>query len=455
MKRGRRAMARRAIFHYLMILQDWWYTTLLGIESPLQPPLRGDVRVEYLVVGAGMAGLMAALRLMGAGRRVALVERNICGGSSTGRSAGFLTPDSELELSQLVRRYGPDRARDLWDAAVRGIALITATARTHDIACDLQRQDSLFVGNGARGWRAAQAEVDARRRLGYPQTLYAAAELPSILGSSAFAGGIRYPDCYGINALQFAQGAKRVLLANGVRVYESTEAIALDDHTVRTPLGTVTAEHIVFCIDKPPAQLTPYAANVFHAQTFLAISEPLGDADVRRLFPAEPLQCWDSDLVYTYWRLTGGQRLLVGGGSALTTFALHAVRTPRVIRRVIERFKAKFPFLERHPWIQYWPGLIDTTRDLLPTVVRDPRMPWVHWVLGCVGLPWAAFCGDFVARQVLGAAADDARYYAYFTADRSFLVPLWAERVAGKPLVFSLNNAWAKYYQVDRVTGAT
>jgi hypothetical protein len=29
-------------------------------------------------------------------------------------------------------------------------------------------------------------------------------------------------------------------------------------------------------------------------------------------------------------------------------------------------------------------------------------------------------------------------------------MPLWTERLLGKPIVFALNNAWAKYYQVDR-----
>ena len=169
-----------------------------------------------------------------------------------------------------------------------------------------------------------------------------------------------------------------------------------------------------------------------------------------RLFPEEPLQCWDTDLVYSYWRLTGDRRLLVGGGSALTTFALHAITTPRVIQSVVRRFKAKFPYLKDLVFIQYWPGLIDTTRDLLPTVLRDERAPWIHFVLGCVGLPWAAFCGDFVARHALDPDGQaDHHYYRYFAPDRPFLLPLGAERLLGKPLLFSLNNAWAKYYQVD------
>ena len=122
-----------------------------------------------------------------------------------------------------------------------------------------------------------------------------------------------------------------------------------------------------------------------------------------------------------------------------------------MIERVIRRFKAKFPYLKDLEFIQYWPGLIDTTRDLFPTVLRDERAPWVHYVLGCVGLPWAAFCGDFAARHVLDTDAQtDHRYYRYFAPNRPFFLPLGAERVLGKPLVSSLNNCWAKYCQVDR-----
>lgn len=433
-----------------MILQDWWYTTLLDLPQPALPPLRRDVEADVVVIGAGMAGLMAALRLMEKGAKVVVLEKNICGGSSTGRSAGFLTPDSELELSQLIRRYGPGGARDLWTVPVQGIERILAIAKRYSIECDLLKQDSLFLGNGEGGRRDIEEEIGSRRRLGYGVTSYSAAELPKIIGTDGYSGGVRYGDTYGINALRFAQGVKRALVDGGVSVYESTEAKRIEDRTVYTHAGSVKAGAVVFCADKPKPQLTRYSDQIFHAQTFLSVSEPLSDAEVSRLFPDAPLQCWDSDLVYTYFRLTGDRRLLVGGGSALTTFALHYVNSPGVIGGVISRFKEKFPFLRDLEFIQYWPGLIDSTRDLLPTVLRDERAPWLHLVLGCVGLPWASFCGDFVARHALGAGdCEDHHYYKYFNPGRGFFLPIWLEAILGKPLVFSVNNAWAKYVQVD------
>ncbi len=434
-----------------MQLQNWWYTTLLGTEQGMLPFLEGDHHAEVLVVGAGAAGLAAALTLSEAGRKVAVIERNVCGGSSTGKSAGFLTPDSELELSQLVRRYGHKGAKDLWECASKGIDYMVHTIRTHDLACDLQVQDSLFLGNDQGGWEDAQEEVKAREALGYPQTIYGTAELSKVLGASGYTGGVRYPGTYGVDALRYAQGVKEVLLARGVRIFEGSEAKAVDGHTVRTHAGSITADQIIFCIDKPQSPLVPMADEVYHAQTFLSISEPLSDAEVAKLFPDQPLQCWDSDLVYSYYRLTGDQRLLLGGGSALTTFSRNDVTHDGVISRVVKGFKTHHPFLKDLDFVQFWPGRIDCTRDLMPTVVCDPERPYIHFVLGCVGLPWATFCGDFAARNVLGTAEeDDHKYYRYFSGDRGFLLPTWLERFLGKQLVFSLNNAWSKYKQVDR-----
>ncbi|MHB8604594.1 MAG: NAD(P)/FAD-dependent oxidoreductase [Thermoplasmatota archaeon] len=434
-----------------MLLQDWWYTTLLGAETHLTAPLIGQHRAEVAVVGGGAAGLAAAMRLVDLGHDVVLVERNICGGSSTGKSAGFLTPDSELELSQLVRRFGVEGARDLWGCATRGIDLMTAWIRENRIECDLVEQDSLFLANGASGRRDVAAEGAARAKLGLPQTEYDHAALRGVLGSDAYAGGVRYPGTFGVNAMLYAQGMKRVLIEKGARVFEATEVRALDGHTLHTHLGELTADQIIFCIDKVSPRLSPYAANIYHAQTFLSVSEPLDLANVARLFPAGPVQCWDSDLVYTYFRLTGTNRLLLGGGSALTTFSRFDVTTARVIERVQRGFRRKFPFLRDLHFLQYWPGRIDTTRDLMPTIARDARLPWVHHVLGCVGLPWATFSGDFCARHVHDdTPRDDDRFYRYFSPDRPFLLPLGLEPFLGKQIVFSLNNAWAKYFQVDR-----
>jgi gamma-glutamylputrescine oxidase len=287
--------------------------------------------------------------------------------------------------------------------------------------------------------------------MGWQYQYYNEGETPDIIGSKGYHAAVRYEDTYGVDPLQYAQGMKNVLLNLGVEIFEASEVIHLDGHTVHTHLGSVKAKQIIFCIDKLEEKLSPLAWQAYHAQTFLSISEPLSQTEVQDLFPSGKMQCWDTDLVYSYYRLTGDNRLLLGGGSALTTFSREDTHSPFVINGVHKKFKAKFPFLENLHFVQYWPGRIDTTRDLLPVVARERERPWLHCSLGSVGLPWGTFCGDFVARHALGNEIDDARFYQYFTAGRQFLVPLWLEQVVGKQLTFSLNNWYAKYRQVDSI----
>jgi gamma-glutamylputrescine oxidase len=436
-----------------MINQNWWFTTLLVQAHKYCPPLTRDIRCDVLIVGGGFTGVSAAAEFLGKGKSVVLIEKNILGGSSAGRSAGFLTPDSELELHQLVRRYGVSAAREIWEMPCRGIDRVVDAIRKNDIRCGLQEQDSLFLGVGKGGKEAVASELECRQEVGFTdQQTYDETALRTILGAVGYAAGIRYTGTYGLNPLQCLQGFKDRFIDAGMQVFESTEMERLEDHTVFTHGGSVTADKIIIAVDKMEASISPLAAEIFHAQTFMSVSEPLTDKELAVLFPGgKQMQCWDSQLVYTYYRLAGDNRLLLGGGSAITTFLKSAYNNPSVIKKVIRQWKEHFPALRDLSFIQFWPGLIDTTRDLLPIIVKPPAQPHLQFILGIVGLPWAAFAGSFAARNVLGEADEDyEKYYPYFSNRRSFSFPAGLAKVIGKPALFSLSNGWAKFYQVDK-----
>jgi gamma-glutamylputrescine oxidase len=421
-----------------MILQNWWFTTLLPQTYPPIHSLTKDIQVDVLIIGGGMTGVSAAATFIGKGLKVALIERNVLGGSSTGRSAGFLTPDSELELNQLERRFGTEGAARLWKVPLAGTNLLIKNVGKYEIACDLIKQDSLFLGINKSGFGDIEEERLARARINLESNVYDGVGIRRLVGSDAFSGGIRYGGTYGVSALQYVQGMKKVLLDSNIQVYEATEARKIEGHRVITHSGVITADKIIVAIDKIEASFSRFSKEVYHAQTFLCVSEPLSRQEHDHLFPSGvQFQCWDSTLVYSYWRLTGSGRLLLGGGSALTTFLNHWYNKERVIKSIIRNFKSRFPALKGLHFVQYWPGLIDTTRDLLPTIVRDAEQPHVHFAFGIVGLPWASFCGDFLGRVVLGEAhEDEIKYFSYFSDRRYFFLPTSLQRFVGKAVVF-------------------
>lgn len=147
---------------------------------------------------------------------------------------------------------------------------------------------------------------------------------------------------------------------------------------------------------------------------------------------------WDTRHVYIHYRIMGDDRLVVGGGSALTYYYPRHYNSPWVINKVIKDFKRHFPFLEHVKFPYYWNGLIDVTKDLIPIADYDPKNKSIQYVLGCAGLPFAAFCGDYAARRITDKNAED--YSKYFSINRKFFISENLQQFLGKPLAFFLSH---------------
>lgn len=415
------------------------------MPNTLRPSLKRDITTNYLIIGGGVAGLHAAQTLIETGKEVVLLEKTTCGGNASGRSSGFVTPDSELELNQLIRRFGVEGARTVWSMAERGVSLIKSNIRNYHLPCDFQPQDSCFLGIGEKGKKAVAEEAQAREQLGYPFTSYTATTLKKVHPTKAYSAALRYPASYGINSFRYVQGLKEKLIKQGLQLFENSEVTKLEGTTAKTKSGVVRAKQIIICIDKMKSSLSDAADNTYHAQTFLAISEPLTHEEVQNVFPEKPLMCWDSQLVYTYYRLLGDRRLLLGGGTMLTTYYPTYFNFPLIAESVIREFKQRFPALKSLQFTHYWPGFIDITRDLMPIVDQDKDNPAIHYVQGCPGLPWAAFSGEHAALLTQGKPTP--HYKKYLSAQRPFFISNDLQDYLGKVPSFAINNLYAKYKQ--------
>src|SRR3989344_2882860 len=88
----------------------YWHT--LKTVTPM-PPLTQNIEADVVIVGGGMAGIAAAENLSKADKNVVLLERHHVGAGASGRSSGFITQDSELELVDLIRNLGQEKAKKL------------------------------------------------------------------------------------------------------------------------------------------------------------------------------------------------------------------------------------------------------------------------------------------------------------------------------------------------------
>jgi gamma-glutamylputrescine oxidase len=380
----------------------FWYQG----KTPHGTPLERDLSVDAVVVGGGMAGLTCAQFLRMGGLSVALLEKGFCGAGASGKSSGFITPASELELSEVIRNFGIDRARELWSFAEGGVELIRSNIREFGIACDYQVQDSLLVAVDDRGARQAVDEHRARMMLGYPSTHYRNHDLPAVLGTTVFGGGVQYPGTFGIDSYRYCRAMRDVLVEQGVLIFEDTLVTEVLAGEVRIAGHRVSAGHVVLCADRCIPDLSPLEDQIGQIQTFLAISKPLGDDQVRRAFPAAPVMTWDSKLTYNYFRLTGEQRLLVGGASLWHAYARRERHDPVRNLRPLSDFVARtFPGLHI-TWDHVWPGMLGVSKDFLPVAGTDAGIPSLTYIGAAAGLPWAAALGCQLGRSISSGKAD-------------------------------------------------
>lgn len=204
---------------------------------------------------------------------------------------------------------------------------------------------------------------------------------------------------------------------------------------------TVRADAIVLCVDHSLPEFDLLSKEVYHIQTFLAVSAPLTDAQVAGIFPEHRLMVWDSDLIYQYFRLTGDNRLLVGASSPRFTYAKRTrAIVPGILRKMRALVRRKFPQIPVD--LQYfWPGLIGVSKDLLPLAGQDEARPTLSFVSGATGLAWAAALGRYMADEL---QSDRSDLDADFDPNRKFIVGRKLQRVMGRAGAFALSHGIVK-----------
>ncbi len=372
-----------------------------------------------------------------------LLEATECGAGASGRSSGFITPDSELGLDQLVIRFGAADATLLWRAAQHACERIRTDINRLQIECDFVSADSLLVANTPGKIAAIRTEHEAHERLGFPSRWYDREHIAEILGGEGFIAGGRTPGTFAINAFAYAQGLKRAFIAAGGRCFEGSPAIEILSNAVRTNEAVAHAQAIVLALDRYAPTLGVETKDTYHAQAFLTVTEPLTDDLWQRIFPQAPLLVCDSDLVYQYFRRTGEGRLLLGGGLLCETYAAKADPNPRAFRKIERYARRRFPGLKDARFTHAWQGFIGMSKDLLPIAGRSPTEPG-HYVAMCgAGLPWSVLAGESAAAQVIG---DSTPIDHFFVPKRPFNRVEAFQPILGKPLTWALSYYLAKQW---------
>jgi len=356
--------------------------------------LEEDLTVDVVVVGAGITGLTTALLLQQEGLSVALVERERCGGVDTAQTTAHLTAVTDARLHELLSRFGPAAARQVWDAGTAAIHRIAELVRTLDIDCGFKWCPGfLHAATPDEGPALFERETAAARALGVAAEYDDAVPLFQV-------PGVRFPRQAMFHPLAYLTGLLRAAAAGNVQVFEDTEVqtIAKKPRQVRTAHGRINFGHLVLATHNP---LTGLASTLRAAllQTKLALytSYALG-ARLPRGRLAEGL-FWDTAEPYHYLRAAEGrnQTYAIYGGEDHKTG--QEADTPAVYTRLEAKLRTFAPDAEIDA---RWSGQVIETNDGLPLIGETAERQFIATGFSGNGMTFGTVAGMMAADAILG-----------------------------------------------------
>ena len=378
-----------------------WYAATAQPLEPF-PALAGDVKADVCVVGAGYTGLSAALHLAEAGLNVVLLEAQRVGFGASGRNGGQLGTGQRMEQDGLEKLVGAQDARKLWDLSEDAKNLVKSLIAKHGIDCHLKPgiAHACFSGREVRDEHAYAEHL--QKRYGYSEITPLDHEgLQAICPTPAYKGGSLDMGAAHLHPLAYALGLARAAQAAGVKIYENTEVLEIQEGskaTLRTSGGRVTADHVVLACNGYLGGLNrQVAARVMPINNFIAATEPLGDEAARVL--AQDVAVADTKFVINYFRLSHDKRLLFGGGES------YGYRFPSNIEATVRKPMLEiFPHL-RDVKIDYaWGGTLAITMKRMPYLARlAPNILSASGYSGH-GVGTATHAGQLMAQAIQGQA---------------------------------------------------
>jgi gamma-glutamylputrescine oxidase len=373
-------------------------------RPPVQAPLRDALLADVVVVGAGFAGLSAAIELAQRGRRVVVLEADrICAGAS-GRNGGQaivgIASGQGLPEAQLGRKD----ARRIWDMTLEAIGLIDARIAAFDIDCDRVR-GYLYVADSVRKARALQKELElAQRDYGLQVDVVQGADVGRYIRSPRYCAAAFEQVSGHLHPLKYGLGLAAAARSLGVQIFEHSPVLDLgrgQSLLARTPTGEVRADFAVLAGNCTLADYGPRVApeirpRIMPVGTYMVATAPVPATLSDSLISDRAAVC-DNNFVLDYFRFSVDHRMLFGGRVSYTT------RTPRNLQAAMrQRMASVFPALAGVPVEFVWGGFVDISMNRAPDFGRLGQNIYYLQGFSGHGVALTGLAGRLVAEAIQG-----------------------------------------------------
>ena len=375
------------------------YYVATAHAAPEQPALLGEIEADLVVVGGGCTGLSAALHAAERGLSVVLLEGGRIGWGASGRNGGQIIPGLRKGAAELIRLYGLERAKALFDLALEARALVLERIARHHIDCDLALTGHLLAAakSGDEVELAAEATC-LTLHMAYPHAEYLSANQARALVDAPYHGALLDHGGGHLHPLNYTLGLARAAREAGVVMFEQSPAVSLTQTggvRVTTAAGAVVKARLaVLAGDALLNRLGPQLdSRIMPVANYVVATEPLNDA--ASLIPSRAAVS-DTRFVVRYYRLTHDGRMLFGGGERYTP------DPPADIAGFVRPYlEQTFPQLKGRRIDHAWGGMVSVTTSRLPDVGRQGEVYYAHGYSG-MGAILSTLAGKLLVEAMVG-----------------------------------------------------
>ncbi|WP_207286390.1 FAD-binding oxidoreductase [Pseudomonas sp. FW300-N2A2] len=359
-------------------------------SSAARGPLKGTVKADWLIIGAGITGLSAAhsLAQLHPQARIVIVDRQRAAQGASARNSGFVVGHEHPTRDELIGNHG--FAGYEVDTAISRAASDEVRQRIarHGIECDFRDCGYFFAVSDPGKLTDVEGKLATLRAVGASAEFLQGEQLSEKLGTRHYQAAIW---CGQGNALlQPAKYVKGLLdaLPDSVTVFENTDITGLErlgKGRIRANgiAGSIEATQVMVCLNAFIPRSGIEDSGTFPMELSASLTRPLSDEEFQSIGAVEPWGVLSTRPLGATVRLTPDRRVMIRNTAEYRSRDLTDSELLHRRKHHVLGLQRRFPFLGEQD-IQYtWTGHLSASRTGQPFFGKVEE--GVYAVAGCNG----------------------------------------------------------------------